>query len=147
MTGWMPALRELSCCLIPPLPAAIGGGPGHQSFILCDVRLSVNVPHASHHSTVPAVMSMCLLPLPALPCSLAAASGAMALALAILHLEVDSLAQDVDLLLHRVQIQQWPDRASSTEWPPLHAGTTGFACLGPLFLLPSTPAFLSAFFL
>ena len=60
--------------------------------------------------------------------------------------EVASLAHDVDLLLQRVQIQQWPDRARSTECPPSQARTTGFACLGPLFLLPSIPAFLSAVF-
>ena len=126
---------------------AAGGGPGQQPLIRFDVRLSEKLPHVSHHSTVPALMIVCLLPLPTKPCSLITAAGTTQLILAVLHLEVASLAHDVDLLLQRVQIQQWPDRASSTECPPSHAGTTGFACLGPLFLLPSTPAFLSAFFL
>ena len=152
VTGWRPALSALSCCLSPPVPTALclmeaGGGPGQQSFIRCDVRLSAKQPHVSHHTTVPAVISRCLLPLPASPCSPPAAMRVRALALESLHLEVASLAQDVDLPLHLEQSQQWPERASSMECPPLLAGTMGFARLGPLFLLPSTPAFPSALFL
>ena len=112
-----------------------------------DVRLSAKVPHASHHCTVPDMIKLCLLPLlTGLP-SMAAATVARGFAPVPLHLEVASFAHEVDLVLHRVQSQQWPDKANSMVCPPLADGMTFFSGFDPLLFLPSIPAFLSALFL
>ena len=103
---------------MPPLPAAAGGGPGQPFIMRCDVRLSAYVPHVSHHCTVPDSIRMCLLsPTTGLQ-SIVAAIVASGFAPVPLHLEVAKSTHEVDLALHLVHSQQWPDRASSMVCPP-----------------------------
>ena len=106
VTRCKPALNDMSCCLMPPLPAAAGGGPGHASIIRLDVRLSAKQPHVSHQRTVPDVTRLCFLPPPSVPRPTSAASEVRALVLVTSHLEVASLIQEVDLPLHEVHSQQ-----------------------------------------
>ena len=140
VTGWKPSLIAVSCCRMPPFPAAAGGGPGRLSIIRCDVRLSAKHPHVSHQVTVPEVIRRCFLPVPTLFTIASAAMRLTALHLVMSHFDVASLAQDVDLVLQVEQSQLFPERASSILCPPLLVGMTGLTCLGVRFFLPSTPA-------
>ena len=140
VTGWKPSLIAVSCCRMPPFPAAAGGGPGQQSIIRCEVRLSAKHPHVSHQVTVPEVIRRCLLPVPTLSTMASAAMRLTALLFVLSHFDVASFAQDVDLVLQVEQSQLFPERANSMLCPPLLAGTTGLTCLGVRFFLPSTPA-------
>ena len=106
VTGCRPALKAMSCCLMPPFPAAAGGGPGHASCILLEVRLSAKQSHVSHQWTVPDVTNACVLPPSSFLRPSTAATLVNALALEPSNLEVASFNQEVDLPLQVVHNQQ-----------------------------------------
>ena len=64
-----------------------------------------------------------------------------------MHLDAANFALEVDLTLHLVHSQQWPDRARPIMCPPFEAGMILLVGLAALLLLPSTPDFFAALFL